>query len=83
LVEIISERGISIAHIDFGFKSFETAMKTIEGIETMHMIKKEQVKFFFVLQVISSVKVGALLAPLCAVEVSDSANPRCATARNR
>jgi transposase-like protein len=27
-----------------GFKSFETAMKTIEGIETMHMIKKGQVK---------------------------------------
>jgi hypothetical protein len=27
-----------------GFKSFETAMKTIEGIETMHMNKKGQVK---------------------------------------
>jgi hypothetical protein len=27
-----------------GFKSFETAMKTIEGIVTMHMIKKGQVK---------------------------------------
>ena len=27
-----------------GFKSFETAKKTIEGIETMHMIKKGQVK---------------------------------------
>jgi transposase-like protein len=27
----------------FGFKSFETAKKTIEGIETMHMIKKGQV----------------------------------------
>jgi len=27
-----------------GFKSFETAMKTIEGIETIHMIKKGQVK---------------------------------------
>jgi hypothetical protein len=27
-----------------GFKSFETAVKTIEGIETMHMIKKGQVK---------------------------------------
>jgi IS6 family transposase len=27
-----------------GVKSFETAMKTIEGIETMHMIKKGQIK---------------------------------------
>jgi IS6 family transposase len=27
-----------------GFKSFETAEKTIQGIETMHMIKKGQVK---------------------------------------
>jgi IS6 family transposase len=27
-----------------GFKSFETAKKTIQGIETMHMIKKGQVK---------------------------------------
>lgn len=26
------------------FRSFETAMKTIEGIKTMHMIKKGQVK---------------------------------------
>jgi IS6 family transposase len=27
-----------------GFKSFETAQRTIQGIETMHMIKKGQVK---------------------------------------
>jgi IS6 family transposase len=27
-----------------GFKSFETAKRTIQGIETMHMIKKGQVK---------------------------------------
>lgn len=27
-----------------GFKSFETAEKTIQGIETMHMIRKGQVK---------------------------------------
>jgi IS6 family transposase len=27
-----------------GFKSFETAEKTIQGIETMHRIKKGQVK---------------------------------------
>jgi len=27
-----------------GFKSFETAKKTIQGIETMHMIRKGQVK---------------------------------------
>jgi transposase-like protein len=27
-----------------GFKSFETAKKTIQGIEIMHMIKKGQVK---------------------------------------
>jgi IS6 family transposase len=27
-----------------GFKSFETAKRTIQGIETMHMIRKGQVK---------------------------------------
>ncbi len=27
-----------------GFKTFETAKRTIQGIETLHMIKKGQVK---------------------------------------
>jgi hypothetical protein len=31
-------------HPMLGFKLFETAMKTIEGIETINMIKKRQVK---------------------------------------